>query len=99
MKHEFRSYYRLRNDSFTFYRFDECINIEYRRRLKVFDLIYYPDKSKRKVGNGRFIRVVKYRSPDFLTLCGIVVEALNSADDPLQVEKILLELIPETPCA
>lgn len=99
MKHKFRAYHSLRNDAFNFTRFGECIYIEYRPRLKVFDLIYYPDMSDHRIGQRRFIRVIKHRSPDFLRLCGIVVEVLDSAANPFQVEKLLRELIPETPCA
>jgi len=51
----------------------EFIAIEFRPKLKMFDLVYYPDIGK-MIGPGQYIRKFKARSNDFLFLVGVIVK-------------------------
>lgn len=99
MKHTFTAYFRLSKNCMVFRKFGRTISIEYRPRLNVFDLIYLPDKLNHSMGKKRFVRRIKYRSTDFMRLCGIVVNVLDEANNETQIESLLLELLPDNPCA
>jgi hypothetical protein len=48
--------------------------IEYRSRLKTFDLIYMPNLGK-AFGAAQYVNQLKFRDSDFIKLCAIIVKA------------------------
>ncbi len=52
----------------------EEIYIEYRPRLKMFDMIYYPNKG-RMYGQGQYYDKFVCRNADFTALVGVIIKA------------------------
>ncbi len=55
----------------------EEIYIEHRPRLKMFDMIYYPNKG-RMYGQCQYYEKFTCRHADFLTLTGLIVKASDA---------------------
>lgn len=60
--------YSSRLKATTFDCFGYFVVIEYRSRLKTYDLIYYPNKGL-IYGPGQYINKIQYRNDDYLYLC------------------------------
>lgn len=92
MRHTFKSRLRCNDGVLTFDKLGEIVAIEYRPRLKCYDLIYHPDLH-RLIGTGQFVRVIKYRTSDHLEILGLVVKALEDVKSVRDVENSLRQNI------
>lgn len=75
-----KSLYNRRLNVTKFVIFGYIVSIEYRPRLKTFDLVFYPNQFKR-YGKAKFIGEVKLRNADFTELVALLIKTVDKYNE------------------